>query len=122
LSSIQRAAGGLDGRGGRGRGQLAVLPPLPAVVADHDEARDGREPAQVDRIRRGSAGDDRERAHGPGQGGQGGHRARVGPRVARSVHDRRQRAVEVRGDQCVPRVCEQRVEADPALGGGRLGQ
>ena len=37
----QRAAGGLDGRRGRGRGQLTVLPPLPAVVADHDEAGDG---------------------------------------------------------------------------------
>ena len=116
----QRGAGGLHGRRGRGRGQLAVLPPLPAVVADHDEAGDGPEPAQGDRVRRGPAGDDRERAHGPGQRGQGGHRAGVGARVARAVHDRRQRAVEVRGDQRVPRVGEQRVEAGPAFGGGAL--
>ena len=114
-------AGGRHGGRGRRVGQLAVLPALAAVVADHHEAGDGRETAQGHRVRRGPAGDDRDRAHRPGQRGQGGHRAGVGAGVARAGHDRRQRAVEVRGDQRVPRVREQRVEAGLALRGALAG-
>ncbi|HMI25703.1 MAG TPA: trehalose-phosphatase, partial [Streptosporangiaceae bacterium] len=44
------------GRRGLGGGQLAVLPALPAVVAEHDQAGNGLEPAQGDRVRRGPAG------------------------------------------------------------------
>ena len=109
----QRGPGGLDRRRDLGRGKLAVLPPLPAVVAEHDEAGDGLEPAQADRVRRGPAGDDRDRADRLGQGGHGRHRPRLGPRVARAGHDRRQRAVEVQRDQRVPRVREQRLAGRP---------
>jgi hypothetical protein len=45
----------------------------------------------------------------------------MGAGVAGAGDDRRQRAVEIRGDQRVPRVREQRAEAGLALRGSRPG-
>ena len=106
----EQAGQGFPGRLHRGRrrrvGQFAVVPALAAVVAEHHQAGDGREAAQGDRVGRGPAGDDRDRAHRLGQRGQGGYGAWMGAGVARAGHDRRQRAVEVRGHQRAPRVRE----------------
>ena len=106
------------GRGVR-PGQLTVLPALPAVVTEHDQAGNGVEPAVGDRLRGGPAGDDRERADRPGQPPQRGHRPGVGARRLGVGHDRRQRAVEVRGDQRLTRAAEQRVQPGLPLGGDR---
>ena len=53
------------------RGELFVSPALEAVVAQHDEVRDGLEPAQLHRGRGRAAGDHRQRVDRGGHPAQG---------------------------------------------------
>jgi hypothetical protein len=87
----------LDTRRDGGRAEHACLPPLYAVVTEHDQARHIGEAAECHRVRRGPAGDDRHSADTARKPGERGGRAWRGHRRRRVGDDRRQGAVVVGG-------------------------
>ena len=96
-------------------GQRAVLPPLPAVVPEHDQPGHPVEPAQLHRLGSRPPGDHRQRPHQPGEPPQPRHRRRVRTGLPRVSHDRRERPVEVHRDQRRTRLMPDRRQPRPAL-------
>ena len=102
----------LDSRRNGGRTEHACLPPLHAVVTEHDQAGHIGEAAECHRVRRGPAGDDRHRADTARQPGKRGGRARRGHRRRRVGDDRRESAVVVGGHEA--RAGSASIAASPA--------
>ena len=98
-------------------GHRTLLPPLQAVVPEHDQPGHPLEPPQLHRLGSRPPGNHRQRPHRPGEPPQSCHRPRVRTRLPRIGHDRRERPVIVRRDQRPGRVFPNRRQPRPPLGG-----